>query len=757
MLRNPSSGRPGRGPVARGLTVTSGLRGCLLAAALAAATTIAHAMAPPARSDSEDYLARRAHLLEHIRANLLGSGVWDPRVDPPIQRAVNDVGKHWWPRLLAELMLDPAGGRVIAQPRWREGAVAGSLPVRSIIRGLIHDAPDDREDLNNPAVGYLYFSPVGLGWVVHAFPRAVREQDLLVLFTQTVRYEPTLSALNMFTGEGTENHVLMGRAGGYLITRAILQRGPADPASGHLYDEAARLHELARNYILDTARTTYERGLGEWDSSLYYPYLFPCWLGLYEYGDDAVRRAARAKLDWLAATVALRQMDGFFGGAEQRGGATLTAWTSNLDQFTWLWWGERRSPPVFSRPDIGQAVYASLSSYRPPQPVRNLARGRLPSELLRTWHQESKPSYLVHGADSVAGQTQTTFRREEGFTLGAAVERPTGGWTGGDAQEVLWKLVARSGNEAGAAGLHGPVGRDPWRQVGQWENVLFDVWHTPSNAAELRAEAYTIITGRPDGTGEEPGSWRTKKGRDFRLRFPSDTSRPNTVGTREVEVRDRRAVLEVNLHATRMHWRKGFVFLDFGGALVAVRSLNRSYPVVEPGDDGRARLVDAVPDGGFGGFLIEAATLQPPGASVESLMDDLLRRAETLELDRILGRITHTDPQGNRLFFAYQTSGTYVEPEFDWGFGADREGGYAIPAMPPFLFPKWPQGDDHGRVPRLEINGRPFPRLTPGTVYQGPLLSLENNVLTVSDGHSWHRVDYRGETPEFSAGSGTAP
>jgi len=59
---------------------------------------------------------------------------------------------------------------------------------------------------------------------------------------------------------------------------------------------------------------------------------------------------------------------------------------------------------------------------------------------------------------------------------------------------MMGKLVA---NDAGPAGgavvVGGPKGREPWRQLGMWENVLFDVWRVPADAAELRSAAMARI------------------------------------------------------------------------------------------------------------------------------------------------------------------------------------------------------------------------------------------------------------------------
>ncbi len=676
------------------------------------------AFAGSLRAD-EAFDTRRDHLLAHVRAHLLGSGNWRPDETGLLRsRAVNDVGKHWWPRIFAELHADPSGESRIVQ---RDGS---SFTVRELIAGLIRNAPDDRAGVEprNPAIGYLYFSPVGLGWVLNGFPDVLTDDDRRVLFTHALRYHPSLSSLNMFTGQGTENHMLMGRMGGYLIAQAIVARGPGDAVSGFLHAEAvARLADL-KSYFIESAHSTYEAGFGEWDSSIYYPYVIACWTAMYDFASDPeVKDAARAVLDWIAATVALRTTAGVFSGAEQRSNAPVRSGQSNLDQAGWLWWGglPGDAAPVFSGQDYGQLVYLALSRYRVPSPIARLARKELPAEHWGRHHFETKPSYLVHGAGVVRQQTRVLTYLERDYTLGAAVARPTGGWTGGDNQDLLWKLVARQA-DGFAAVLHGARARDPWRQVGMWGTVLLDVWHRPANAEALRDEALALVA-----------DWRVRRGESFRRTFPHDTARENPVRPREVAIEGLRAQLIFGDGRTLALPDDGSpVFAALGDAFVAVRAVGHGLA--------------SLPPGGFGGFVLEVGSRREHG--------DLAGfRGQILERDRRAppalgtdGRVTLENLHGQRIEFAYETNGTYVEPEFDWGFGAEKEGGYTIMAMPPFRFPVWPSGEGHGRVPSIRVDGRPLQVYFGNGPYEGPNVMVRDGLLTVTDGRETHRIDWLG-------------
>jgi hypothetical protein len=674
--------------------------------------------AGPSEADGSDaaFSARAERLLEVARQQLLGTGRWDLAFDPPRNNAANDLGKHWWPRLFAEL----AAGHPRDHPiegAGRRGDQAAAVTLRDLVRGLIHNAPDDRGPRPNPAIGYLYFSPVGIGYVLHAFPGAVADDDWRTLVRATIDFDPTLSALNPFTGQGTENHMLLGRTGGYLVCLAVVERGANDPVTGAWYDRARAWLPALTEYFVSTAETTYERGFGEWDSSIYYPYVIACWVALHDFADPDVRTAATAVLDWIAATVAVRSTAGVFGGPEQRSAAPLRPGESNLDQLGWLWWGHLPGgdEPVWRRQDFGQLVYVALSRYRPPALTGRIARGEIPAERLGTQF-ETKPSYLVHGADSVRQQTRVVFHRGPGYSLGAAVARPTGGWTGGDAQDLLWKLVVETASAPGAQVAHGGVGRDPWRQVAQWENTLFDVWHLPPNAAELRDDAMARVA-----------EWRRRRGESLRAAFLQDTSRENTVRPRAVAVEGVRATLVLAGERVAALAPVGPTFFDLGGeAWLAVRPVGAGLGEIAPG--------------GFGGYVLEVGTAAEHGDRAQFEAAVRARdAAHPPQIDDQRGRVRLRSLSGVSLEFEYQTSGTYVEPEFDWGFGAEQPGGYVIMAMPPFRFPQWPQGEGHGRVPEMRVNGRSLAEFFDDATYRGPLLEVRDGWLTLSDGRTTFR------------------
>jgi hypothetical protein len=150
-----------------------------------------------------------------------------------------------------------------------------------------------------------------------------------------------------------------------------------------------------------------------------------------------------------------------------------------------------------------------------------------------------------------------------------------------------------------------------------------------------------------------------------------------------------------------------------------------------------------IPTGGFGGYVIEVGSMREY-PNPEAFMAAVQARDREDPPVIAGGRVSLRALTGERVEFAYTTTGTYVEPEYDWGFGADQEGGYVIMAMPPFRFPEWPKGEGHGRVPALRVDGVDVTTWFDDATYRGPNVTVRDEVLTITDGRETHRIDYRG-------------
>jgi hypothetical protein len=671
----------------------------------------------PSGEPSLTFAERQEWLLEQARAELVGPGRWRERDDRPqlANLTANDLGKHWWPRIFAELAIASDGTSVI------DGAGAGDQPppeTRAIIEGLVHNRPMEAFT-DDPNVGYLYFSPVGLGWLVQRHADLLTDADLETLLTAVFDYPATQASLNLFTGEGTENHVLMGRVGGYLVSAAVVERAD-QPIYRRFADQAEFRLQQTRDYLWETLVTLYDIGTGEYDSSTYYPYVLSAWLAVYETApEEDVREWSRAVLDWFAATVALRWDRGVFGGYEQRGGAATSVWNSNLDPFAWLWFGAPGTPDLNGR-DWSQMVYAALSDYQPPEAVIELAHKQLPEGVEALTVFESEPSYLVHGADVVRSETKGLFYYTQAFNLGTTLARPIGGFTGGGSQDVLWKLTAFRPENQEAVVFTSPTGRDPWRQLAQWEGVLVDlVWH-PDNARALANEGL-----------ERVRAWREAYGRDAELRFPEDTAHPNTVTSRKVETRKIGTRLSFPEHLVQAVVTQGkrepIVFVAAGSAFVAIRSLDGDAPKITQRNGVYTVEVTAA-RGGFNGLILEAVPVED-FPDFQTFMERILSAGPDHTFDADRGRVSYLSLAGDRLDVAYQTAGSWTEPQYDWGYGWTTYGGVPIPAMPPARFPDWPSGEGEGRVPSIAVNGRTINLDTDWPTYSSEVIASGGGTL----------------------------
>ncbi|XGV88200.1 MAG: hypothetical protein ACAF42_04170 [Limnothrix sp. BL-A-16] len=146
---------------------------------------------------------------------------------------------------------------------------------------------------------------------------------------------------------------------------------------------------IYRDRLQSFARNLYKIGQGEWDSETYWGHTFTAWLNLYDFAPEPEMRAtAKAALDWLSITGALKYWRGGFGGPSKRdaskGNAPLTALASKLLN---LYFGEAIAPDPDPDPD---GVHALTSGYRPPAVAVALARKRFdrPQEVFA-----GKPTY----------------------------------------------------------------------------------------------------------------------------------------------------------------------------------------------------------------------------------------------------------------------------------------------------------------------------------------------------------------------------
>ena len=236
--------------------------------------------------------------------------------------------------------------------------------------------------------------------------------------------------------------------------------------SVYLFAEETGNAETARLYkdrLLAYAAKLYRTGMGEWDSENYLGHDFPPLLNLYDFARDAeVRAAAKACLDWLAATGAAKYRRGAFGGPCKRDYNHPQPFGGSAARMLWVWFGDAPDAVAFApgAPWESDEVHPCTSGYRPPAAVVALARGAFerPATLFNT-----KPVYHSTAApDSVDPPAYLETLYYGGtFQLGTlAGGTPPAGSRGEPGDVSGFKLLVDDA-ERGAVALQGAPGPDP--------------------------------------------------------------------------------------------------------------------------------------------------------------------------------------------------------------------------------------------------------------------------------------------------------
>lgn len=205
----------------------------------------------------------------------------------------------------------------------------------------------------------------------------------------------------------------------------------------YLMAEAAG-NELTRRLYKDKLRyfvwSLYQIGMGEWDSENYLPHSITPFLNLHDFAQDReVRLLAKAALDWLLMSGALKYYRGGFGGPTLRdlGGASHV-FGSSASHPLYLYFGD--SPLADPNPRYDD-LHTVTSSYRPPLALVGLAQKAFPRpvELLNT-----KPHFDTWKPGNEAAPVFfETLYFGRNFYLGSVVNQ-------GEATGMPFKLLAKN-------------------------------------------------------------------------------------------------------------------------------------------------------------------------------------------------------------------------------------------------------------------------------------------------------------------------
>lgn len=655
--------------------------------------------------------------------------------EQPITFPVPDPGKYLWNHIFALLADDPSGNQ----------AVSGTtITVRQLIHALV------------TYPNMFHFNADGPALCLIRYPNLITPEDRRFLFEGhplAVLTHDEQANYNLFTGEGTENHVAMSRFAGYLLCQNWLRDHPDDL-------RARKGLQATRDYILRHTADVYRAGTGEFNSSTYYGYQMRGMLACFEHADDArVRDACRALLDYFAAEICLKYVQGVSAGPESRG-ADETSLSQEMNQFVYLWFGDSPVPPTGAT----NAVYVALSKYRPPALLGAIARKQ---DGIRGQYWNAHPTYLM---DRAATSRESLYIGT-GFALGC-LYLPIAGYTGASAQFRPAKLVCRSRDGASAwtmtansnARSEDGSGRGPYDQWAQYRDVLIQITDVPPGAEARRAEADAITN-----------DWHARWASSFKRRWAG--KQHDSVHGPSVSKVLTRGLLsglifprfpegspDLIFDGTR-----NVVFLRHDDVYIAIRSLRNPLPRREllPGKKGsgdRMRLADVIGDEGIGGFVIEVGSREDDG-SFERFRK-IVGDKTALDVSRLSSHqeVGYRTRHGDRLWMRSTRTAPapLIEPLFDWGYITDaaQDHPYSLALSPPFEQPVYPSAgasrEGWGRVPSVTVNGKPlggkgFLDLTkPWPVFLGPHVTLKDGVLTIQSGKARYRVDYSRAAPRWS-------
>lgn len=608
--------------------------------------------------------------------------------DGRIEFVVPDPGKHIWNNLIAHLAETPDGSTPLSD---------SPVTVRQMADTLFRFPNLFHFNADGPAV-CLYRWPGLVAPDVRQFFFEGHNRSVFDHAGDPVN--------NLFTSEGTENHLAMARFPGYLFCQHWLVDHP---------DDRRALDGLAkcREYILLMNERTRRAGRGEWNSSTYYGYQLRGILTCFDHATDPeVRHACKSLLDFFATEMALSNFHGVNARPEMRGSAR-SALVHEPDQIAWLWFGGAGEPTTAT-----SAVYAAISSYRPPESLHDLAHKRPP---YRGTMHVSHASYLQ---DRIA-QSRETILVDESYML-ASADLPYAGLTGASSQFQPWKLAVRT--EAGpwvmvgnsTARNAGGNGRSPWDQWVQHENVLIQLTRVPSNAADLLAAGQRVMD-----------VWRDRYAVSHRRRWGFAPDPVKHLTWSDVQHADIASYLTFDAERVTIlpDALEGAVLLQIGGVNVIVRSLHQPGPQVSDSLDGKSAgkttrwLIDRAPLDRLSGFVIELSA---------SPLDELLGRAVAgrVMVDDKTRQVTYRDLLGRQVVATYglHADAPLTEPVFDWGYIVDPRQDEPRPTMskPPIEQPTFPLPGESlegwGRIARLTVDGRPIERrgVQDDAVFDGP-------------------------------------
>lgn len=433
---------------------------------------------------------------------------------------------------------------------------------------------------------------------------------------------------------GTENHKVMWRSSAWVYAMYF----PQDALISQV--PAAEVQKLSVAYFTDFYEKILHSGNGEYDSEIYYPHSIEGLLNIYDFAKDQSAKAwAKAILDYLLATIAIKSYDGALAGAQKRGSNQMNS-GGELNKMFHFWFGSTDEDPEHLA-----SIHQITSTYRPSKYIWDLFHKSFytPFEMKVT-----RPSYHMDSPN----HAQEYFYGSKSFGLGSVylteLDNPN--------QQVQWSLTIKSsgGPETigGTQPYHrSPGGHSPYTQTMQYKNVI------------LVAAANTNQTG---GLAESQYMSRISLGKNLLadLPFPpmEDTLAMKAWFQKAKQQEATWLFLPKDLRS--ISEREGKIFIETENAYLAVSPFDADHYWMESKEHqtfpkGSLKILEdyrvLVVEGAFSGYALEVVERDEFISFIQ--FQDEIFQTTALEVNASLGRVTYSSLNSDIMEMRYNSSG----------------------------------------------------------------------------------------------------
>jgi hypothetical protein len=322
--------------------------------------------------------------------------------------------------------------------KWRRGYFSGGdpgkyLPGAAMAKLLAdHDLQSVRKYMNDDRSYKEHYHFAAVNWA-RVYPiwgeASIDEGGILTDQTREQLGERAGRYGAYTSPSGTENHKTMW----WTSTVVLPDLLPGD-RFGQRGDAAAE--QRGKQMLRDYVKGLYTAGAGEWDSSTYTMFTMNGLMNIYDFSDDPeARRLAKAGLDLLASSYALKYTDGVFTAPNQRGFADGPVETI-ADDTGYVWWGTNKDITAEDMSNARYALHAITSGWRPNEVISNIATKDLPG--LPVEQRNTKGNYWHGmGQQPKAGNYHETLYLSDHATIGSL-------WDGHTSQLTRFQIAVPS-------------------------------------------------------------------------------------------------------------------------------------------------------------------------------------------------------------------------------------------------------------------------------------------------------------------------